>query len=659
MKSLILTIFAHLFTIACLAQQTETNLFTDTKSEKYSAIQQSQPSHLKNKANWDIQFSLNSTAAGGGTGQAGVALINNEFWVSKWANDTLMTFSNTGTLLTKFVIAGLSGTRAITTDGNYVYISNNTQTIYRVNPLTKVLAPPHITSAAGTQSRFLTYDPTLNSGGGGFWTGNFNTDIYAISMTGAVLSSIPAATHGLTGMYGAAIDNYSTGGPYLWIYSQSLPDNCQLTALQLPAGTQTVFTISTLPDFSALHGLTSGLAGGLFLSNSFVSGEISLIGLLQGDPSNVLFAYEIDVNTDYEDVAVTAIRPESGYTKIPAFHISPEIFSVGYVNNSTGTVDTIYADVDFTYNGSTFHSEKLMAANIASAGGGILLTSPVSPFQLAGNYKVSVTMSANAGFTDNDATNDTMSFSFEVTDSIFARDNDVPDGSGYSVSSTDCAYAVTLYELERTDSILGVWIKIATPNNGDTTYAVLYNHDNTLPTTQIALGEVVIINAAQNDYFLPFANPVPLPAGKYVFGCYEGVNTTINLAQSTMLYTPGTNFFLVGNTLQWTSSGINTARFIRPVFKSHDFTAINEFQKVNIQIFPVPATDEINVLLGYPATEKLNVDMFDINGKLVFSDLLMNGLTSLKLNVNALEKGIYCISVSGRSFSHRQKVVIY
>ncbi len=263
--------------------QQEINSITKTKS------------NTNNKALWDIQFSFNTTSAAvGDVGMAAIAYFNNEFWVSRWASDTLYRFSSTGVLLSEFTISGLSGTRSLTTDGTYLYAGTASSTIYRIDPSLQQLAPPHIASSSSVTARFCTYDPTLDSGNGGFWIGNFSTDIVAISMAGTVLSTIPAATHGLTGMYGAAIDNNTPGGPYLWIFNQGGTNSSQLVALELPSGTpSTTYDHDVFPDVSTTHSLSSALAGGAFFTSNFVSGKNSVICLLQGTPNNVAVVYEI------------------------------------------------------------------------------------------------------------------------------------------------------------------------------------------------------------------------------------------------------------------------------------------------------------------------------------------------------------------------------
>jgi hypothetical protein len=257
---------------------------------------ESKPQELVNtKALWDIHFGYNETAnTSGDVGMAAAHYFNSEFWVSRWASDTIYRFNTAGTMLSEFTIAGITGVRSFTSDGTYLYAGINDGMIYRINPATATLAPPHITVGGSvTQVRFCTYDATLNSGAGGFWIGNFSTAIEAVDMNGTVLTTIAAATHTLTGMYGAAVDNISAGGPYLWVFDQSGTNTTQIKQLQLPAGTPTAVTRDAFADFSVANSLTSGLAGGMFVSNQLVPGELTLGGIIQGTPNNVLFGYEI------------------------------------------------------------------------------------------------------------------------------------------------------------------------------------------------------------------------------------------------------------------------------------------------------------------------------------------------------------------------------
>lgn len=253
----------------------------------------------KTSAIWDIQKNFNITsAASGNVGMAGVVFFNNQYWVSEWASDTILRYSNAGVLVDKFVISGLSATRALSTDGTMIYASNNTTSIFRINPSTKQLATPAtITSAGSVMARFCAYDATLNNGAGGFWIGTFGSNIQSISMTGALLSTINASTFARTGVYGATVDYFTAGGPYLWLFDQGGTNTSDLVQLQLPSGVPTGVMHDVYTDISGTHSLTAGLAGGVCATNKVVNGKASIIALNQGTPNNVLIVYELGANT--------------------------------------------------------------------------------------------------------------------------------------------------------------------------------------------------------------------------------------------------------------------------------------------------------------------------------------------------------------------------
>src|SRR5690606_19843770 len=108
---------------------------TDSYADKDPMLSEYNTTPGYAKALWDIQFSHNVTAAAAGdVGMAASVFFNNEFWVSRWASDTIYRFDTLGALVSEFVISGLSGTRSFTTDGTYIYAGNNTNTIYRIDP---------------------------------------------------------------------------------------------------------------------------------------------------------------------------------------------------------------------------------------------------------------------------------------------------------------------------------------------------------------------------------------------------------------------------------------------------------------------------------------------------------------------------------------------
>ena len=167
---------------------------------------------LKVLGMWDLLFDYDASTEAQQLGLSNGIHFEDEFWVAEWSSDTLIRYDNAGAVLEVFTIPGLSGCRALTYDGTNLWIANNTDQIYEVDPVNKEIVSTLLTTA-GEALRFITWDPSADGGNGGFWAGNFSTDIFLIGLDGSVLSTISADDHTLGGMYGAAYDGDSPRWP--------------------------------------------------------------------------------------------------------------------------------------------------------------------------------------------------------------------------------------------------------------------------------------------------------------------------------------------------------------------------------------------------------------------------------------------------------------
>lgn len=230
---------------------------------------------------WQVLFSYDITAAGAGNGNAGVVVFGTEIWVSKWASDTISTFSLLGTLTSQFTVPGVTGVRSLTTDGTHIYAGANTASIFKIDPVSHTLVAT-ITCAAVANVRYCTYEPSLP----GFWVGTWNTDFALVDMTGQPSADVLATNHLLTATYGLALDNVNAGGPYLWAYHQSGgTTNADLIQVNIATGMQT----AVVHDVTSDMGTPGDLAGGIHIVTSPV---LSIVGIVQGTP-NFLFSYDI------------------------------------------------------------------------------------------------------------------------------------------------------------------------------------------------------------------------------------------------------------------------------------------------------------------------------------------------------------------------------
>lgn len=266
------------------------------------------PSVPQVNALFDVQLNLAIDTITGNNGRAGICSFNGEYWISRWSADSIFTIDQaTNALTNAFVITGVgtttSGVRAFTTDGTNIYAAVNTNSIKKINPVTQTLINSISCASTGVSARSLSYDPTANAGAGGLWVSNFATDIFLIDLSGNILTTIPAANHGLTGMYGTAVDNDSPGGPYLWVFDQGFSlGQSDIVQIEVATGIPTGVSYDVFNNVGVAVGDTTGLAGGLFVDPDFLpSGRI--LALLQGSPSNRLVGLDLNLPTGINEVS--------------------------------------------------------------------------------------------------------------------------------------------------------------------------------------------------------------------------------------------------------------------------------------------------------------------------------------------------------------------
>ncbi len=236
-------------------------------------------------AQFDLQFDHDASIITGAAGNAGAVFINNEFWTSRWATGVLHRWTSSGTLIEQFTIAGVTGVRGLTTDGTFLYASTNTAAIRKIDPVTKTLVST-ITCAGAVTTRVIAYDPVRD----GFWVSNFADALSCVNRSGAVIATIPNT---LAAKYGGAYDNYTAGGPYLWVFDQTntaggSPQNIWQFNLTTLTATGVAFDVLT----RVTTGGATPIAGGLFITTGLVPGKATIGGMLQGLPDR-LFGLEL------------------------------------------------------------------------------------------------------------------------------------------------------------------------------------------------------------------------------------------------------------------------------------------------------------------------------------------------------------------------------
>ena len=225
---------------------------------------------------WDIQGTFRPIDASGVVSQAGMEFDGTYFYCPVQNSSDICKYDSNGNFIETFQIPGVSETCDLCYDGQYMYGGSSGSQIYCWDPVTYNLVNT-INSASGLY-RAIAYDSEYNGFLGNNWTG----DIVCTAHDGSTIYVIPDV--GITSIYGMAYDNYSEGGPYLWLFSQA-GSGAEIHQVEIASAALTGVSHDVLTDFPS-----AGIAGGLWASPDFVPGTFTLGGLVQGEDA---FMYEL------------------------------------------------------------------------------------------------------------------------------------------------------------------------------------------------------------------------------------------------------------------------------------------------------------------------------------------------------------------------------
>jgi hypothetical protein len=248
-------------------QSLTTSLTTSTGKTKSGLVP-------ANFAGWDVAFAFSSQAAA----NPGIETDGTNFYTTTWNSDVFYKFSMAGDFIESFSIGGVSSIRDMAYDGQYFYGSPANNTIYIMDLANKTLIGTITTTVSSV--RHISYDPTLDSGNGGFWVGGWS-DIYSIDKSGNIIGTSTATAN----CYGSAYDNYTAGGPYLWLYLQSGSTSLELHQFNIATRTFTGVVYETTYDGTGTT--VSGMAGGA-CSYYGADGVFYLVVDAQLDPNRII-----------------------------------------------------------------------------------------------------------------------------------------------------------------------------------------------------------------------------------------------------------------------------------------------------------------------------------------------------------------------------------
>ncbi|PIX33013.1 MAG: hypothetical protein COZ59_10955, partial [Bacteroidetes bacterium CG_4_8_14_3_um_filter_31_14] len=339
------------------------------KNQKIISVNDISPSAHKTststnspKTQWDIMYSFNATAAG----QQAVETDGNFIYTTDWAGTgTFHKYTMTGTFVSDFTITGASAVRDLAFDGTYFYGAAANMSLFKMDFNAGTLVSTITATCSGvTGIRHCEYDPTLNSGAGGFWIGNW-AELGAISMTG---TQLVANITGNADCYGSAYDNWcNPSNPRLLLFQQG-GSGVEIHGFDI----NTLTFTGLVHDAADIPGFDVGTAGGL--ASYEASGKFILLGNIQQDP-NLIFAYELAITADPAAPAAVenlTVTPDAGGALIYDITWNNPTLNVAGTALSDITSISFYVDAvlvtGLTYNFTVGATNTFTGQTVATAG---------------------------------------------------------------------------------------------------------------------------------------------------------------------------------------------------------------------------------------------------------------------------------------------------
>jgi len=373
------------------------------------------------------------------------------------------------------------------------------------------------------------------------------------------------------------------------------------------------------------------------------------------------------------DNDITAIEPYWGtaslnYSKIPTTQIAPVDFTTRAFNNGLNTQTNVELNVDINSGAWTGVSQSVSIP--VGAYDSLVVAPQYTPAATPGMHTFTWEITQNE-IDDVPANNILTGDSFEITDYIYAMDDNTVSGSsgngGFGWEKGN------FYDIWADQDVYYIDVKLhSTSVVGSNVYGKIYKWDATSANTfadalfyvqQTDYHVVTQADLAQGVISLPLLAPTTLTAADntyFVVAATDGDGGTTNDVQiATSGISPsGFSYFYAVDDNAW---------YLQPatpiVRLNFDGTAwgLNEATNVTaLNIFPNPAADQVSISFNVGEASDVLVEVLDMTGKVietVSNDSQVSGLQNSMVDVANYAAGMYLINIETKEGSVQRKFV--
>lgn len=172
---------------------------------------------------------------------------------------------------------------------------------------------------------------------------------------------------------------------------------------------------------------------------------------------------------------------------------------------------------------------------------------------------------STTSFSDGNPVNDTVSYLFEVTDSVYARDNNLISYSIDNPGFNNTLEVGQLFDIQLTASMTSLTFGTEGAGTGDTATLAVYYTSGGVPTSQIASYDYIY--TAKGFQYTTISTNLILSPGTYMVSIKENLSTdTLGILGTSNIFTDGKAFLSLngGGFVDMASQGFPAALVLRP-----------------------------------------------------------------------------------------------
>lgn len=330
-------------------------------------------------------------------------------------------------------------------------------------------------------------------------------------------------------------------------YDASYPDGYQVRIMTAAPTTGNITTSTVLQTITAENSTWTARTQNL----SAYAGQTVYIGFRNNSVDMFLLVIDdikVEVMINY-DAQLLAVDTISEYTVIPESHVEPFVLGGDIKNNGSSALTNVKLNVDIRNSANaSVYSASSATANIAS---GATASFTIPSFTPTTPDVYTVWLYSNATEADQMTSNDTISRTIIISDTIYARDNGNVTGS-LGIGAGVTGYIGQDFEVVNADDLTSVSAFFNRGYTGKKYAFAVWNMAAGVPSTIVAATDTMLYpNDSARFVTVPiYGGSINLAPGRYAVTAIE-FDSTLALGQTSEKFTTNRTW------VYWSTSPLN------------------------------------------------------------------------------------------------------